>query len=275
MFDWRLGLAGRQTKRNEGLDMGWKITDWEKLEIPERKDRDCTGPLDYWKCPVTQNRRYKLLIGQPKGWQWLGIWHALVASWGRQTRTSRQGGVFRTSEAGDRPASLEDLAADTLVPVKLLKEAIVKFLSSGWLSELATNWQPIGNQMAGSGDTRLDKTRLDKTILTPKLRFGGNENELGLVELTPEQHDKLEIKWGAAELSERLTAAHNYFQQIGPQATAKRYKSHYHTLLNWDRMEKKRAQQNRPALKETSSDRMQREAREARRKYEATKKPQV
>ncbi len=141
--------------------MGWKINNWERFEPPKQNDRDQTGALKYWKCPVSQNRRYKLLtMSGPKGWEMLGIWHAIVASWGRQTRESRKGGVLRTALAGNNPASLSELAADALVPQVKLKAAIAKLLEMGWLC-VESNCNPEEPEM--DSETRLDKTRLDKT----------------------------------------------------------------------------------------------------------------
>ena len=123
--------------------MAWRIPDWEKFEPPIRSDRDSTKELRWWKCPVTQNRRYKLLVRTRNGWKLLGVWHALVASWGRQTAKSRQGGVFRTALAGNKPATLEELSADTLVPKNTLDTAIKRLIELGWLTAVSNHDIPL------------------------------------------------------------------------------------------------------------------------------------
>ena len=120
--------------------MGWRIPDWEKFEPPPRSDRNTDGALRWWKCPVTQNRRYKWLVKQRNGWKLLGVWSALVSCWGRQSKKSRQGGVFRTVSSGDQPATLEELSGDSMVPKRTLEAAIKQFLEIGWLAVVA----PVG-----------------------------------------------------------------------------------------------------------------------------------
>jgi len=182
--------------------VGWRITDWHDFEPSKQNDRDQTGALKYWKCPVSQNRRYKLLVlGDPKGWLYLSFWHAIVASWGRQTQESREDGVLRTASAGDHAATLEELAADTLIPAKKLQPAISKFLQMGWLC-LDSKCIPNGIQMYS--DTRLDKTRLDKTKLEEETPQFLSFPEIEYVQLTEQQYQKLCDKWGKDAVDNKI-----------------------------------------------------------------------
>lgn len=56
-----------------------------------------------------------------------------------------------------------------------------------------------------------------------------------LVKVSPEEYEKLVERFGEKEAKERLINLDLY---IG--STGKKYKSHYLTILNWDRMEKQR-----------------------------------
>ena len=214
--------------------MGWKIDNWERFEPPKQNDRDQTGELKYWKCPVSQNRRYKLLtMSGPRGWEMLGIWHAIVTSWGRQTRESRKGGVLRTALAGNNPASLKELASDTLVPQAKLKPASAKLLEIGWL-ELESGCNTNGSQMDNpngiqtDSETRLDETRLDETRQeekppVPKFTYRHN------VKLTRVEYDKLLAELGdQGRLDCWLDKLSGYKASKG-----KSYKSDYATWGSW------------------------------------------
>jgi len=203
--------------------MGWRIENWDKFEPPIQNDRDQSGELKWWKCPVSQNRRYKLLVMSEKtGWQMLGIWHAIVASWGRQTRESRKDGVLRTAMAGDNPATLKELSADTLVPQAKLKRAIAKFVEMGWLA-VESNWNPDGIQT--DSETRLDKTRLEE-----------NRKEYiyiadcSKVKLTQEDYDWLVDKWDKARVDAMALELEEYFYRKPKECATRNHKL---TINNW------------------------------------------
>ncbi len=213
--------------------MGWKIDDWKKFEPPLQNDRKQVGGLKWWKCPVGQNRRYKLLVmSGPKGWEMLGIWHALVASWGRQTRESRQGGMLRTALAGNDPALLSELASDTLVPQAKLKPAIAKFLEMGWLG-LESNCNPNGIHIRNpdgiqtDSETRLEETRQDKI----RKEYIDIPN-CSKVRLTQEDYDWLVSEWDKARVDAMILEAEDYFCSK-PKKCASR--NHKLTVNNWIR----------------------------------------
>lgn len=100
----------------------------------------------------------------------------------------------------------------------------------------------------GGDKIRLDKIREDKkdilslssnktpVIATPskdlnKIKYG----EDGLVLLTAEEHKRLTAKLGEAVVRSLIDALNN-----GIACRGYKYKSHYHALLNWHRMEEKR-----------------------------------
>lgn len=177
--------------------MAWRITDWEQFEPAKRSDRECNGPLRWWKCPVSQNMRYKGLVRDHHGWQLLGIWHALVASWARQTRNSRQKGFFRGASTDDTLATLAELSDDTLVPKRTLKIAITRFVELGWLSIVIPNDIPndIPTVYQWYSETRLDKTREEKKE---------KKEEKEKKEVNQEQKEKQEEKNSPNTNSQRL-----------------------------------------------------------------------
>jgi len=208
--------------------LAWKITDWEQIEPPKRSDRHPTGAIKWWKCPTSQNRRYKQLLADRRGMEVVAAWYAIVASWGRQSKESRDEGILRSPGAGARPATLQELAVDTMIPAKKLEYAIHKLLSVGWLSTVdaigTTGDIPEGRQW--SSETRQDKKRKEKKRReenpTPKINFRDH------VTLTQIQNDKLFTKLGQAKLDACYDKLENYKASNG-----KKYVSDYHAILNW------------------------------------------
>lgn len=150
--------------------MAWRIPDWEQFEPPKRPDREQAGPLLYWKCPTSQNRRYKQLLKERGGCAKLGVWVALVSSWGRQTRESRISGILRSPEVGMKPASIDEISQDTMIHKRTLRVAIKRFIELGWLEEISdpgtTSDIPSDTPSVRQrySETRLDETRQDKTL---------------------------------------------------------------------------------------------------------------
>ena len=71
-----------------------------------------------------------------------------------------------------------------------------------------------------------------------KKRFGE------FVKLTESQHLTLIQKFGEAGTRERIEDLDIYIGKIGAQSAGKKYKSHYHTILAFDRMGQGRAREN-------------------------------
>ena len=82
----------------------------------------------------------------------------------------------------------------------------------------------------------------DKRKKTEKESYG----EFNNVMLTEEEYEKIVNRW-PMDYQDKIENLSTYIAQTG-----KKYKSHYATLLSWDRMDKKRSDQNR----KTGSDRL-------------------
>lgn len=65
----------------------------------------------------------------------------------------------------------------------------------------------------------------DKEVLEDRKKPFG---EMGLVLLTPEEHEKLLVKLGERRTADYVQRLENYIGSKG-----KKYKSHYHTILSW------------------------------------------
>ena len=58
---------------------------------------------------------------------------------------------------------------------------------------------------------------------------------MDFVYLENEQYDKLVVKIGEDKTKEMITRVNGYIGQIGEKAANKKYKSHYHVIMNWIR----------------------------------------
>ena len=69
----------------------------------------------------------------------------------------------------------------------------------------------------------------------PGPRTGEKDRFLDFVFLTDDQKEKLNEKFGEKGTEERISALDIYIGKIGEVAASKKYKSHYHTILDWER----------------------------------------
>ena len=61
--------------------------------------------------------------------------------------------------------------------------------------------------------------------------------EFGEVKLADKEYAKLIVRFGKEDAEDRITGLDLYLASI-----SRKYKSHYATILNWDRMDKKKKQ---------------------------------
>jgi len=74
------------------------------------------------------------------------------------------------------------------------------------------------------------------------------EKYFDFVYLTKDEYKKLQAEFGD-DTQNKIGALNNYIGQIGEKAANKRYSSHYHTILTWDRNDKKKQFKNTPSQK--------------------------
>jgi len=84
---------------------------------------------------------------------------------------------------------------------------------------------PLPSFKCGKNKVNVDK----KPVNEDKKRY------MDSVYLTNEEHQKLVEKFGETQTKIWIKKLNNYIQSKG-----KRYKSHYHTILTWSRMDKEK-----------------------------------
>ena len=101
-----------------------------------------------------------------------------------------------------------------------LQEAGKKGAEARWGSQKGANATPM--------PVKYSKEKKSISKREPKTRF------LDFVLLTPKEHELLVAVFGEAGTKERIENLNSYLGSKGDK-----YKSHYHTILNWERRDKK------------------------------------
>lgn len=96
-----------------------------------------------------------------------------------------------------------------------------------WLEDVEDDAISTGYQDDALEENRIDKKRIEKNI-EEKIKH------LDAVMLTALEYEKLVSKFGEAGCAEKIARLNNYIMSKG-----KRYKSHYHTILNWSEKDPK------------------------------------
>lgn len=83
-----------------------------------------------------------------------------------------------------------------------------------------------------SGDLKAKPKRNGSDTINKNGKNGKNEKKKwrDFVFLTDEEYEKLGEKWPLSDLDDKIDALNDYLGSTG-----KKYKSHYHTILSWDR----------------------------------------
>lgn len=152
----------------------------------------------------------------------------------------------------------------------LLDSAINNCIAEGRLTEdqsgvHVTNWDRYQSEYERQKPYREEKKKLlpPHKAQPPKSVESKKEYAEGVM-LKLAEHDKLVKQFGEAGANERIAAL-----SLGIKSKGYKYKSHYHTILNWERMKKERGGQSEANQGHTQSD----EADLARRRRESIGKP--
>lgn len=111
----------------------------------------------------------------------------------------------------------------------------------------------------------VEEKRKETPPFAPPIKF------LNFVYLTPDEHQKLTAQLGG-RVSSYLSRLDGYIGQIGEAKAKTKYKSHYHTILNWHRKDVEEGKINGTDDSQSPTDfkALARSAREAKRAREET-----
>lgn len=214
--------------------MMYKISEWDKRYEVSSKGREPkegealrAGPLRYIRLKVYGHsqgagfRRMQMAAGV-KSMEIFGIFCKFLEISGNQPSEKR--GVLLNEKDG--PANTEDLAFILGVPEKQIKNAI-RVLSSenvGWIEDSTQLNLTQLNTTQGTGNIPENPEIPGKNHKPSKIKH------LEYVLLKQEEYDKLVTEFGLEGTKERISDLNNYIGSKG-----KKYKSHYHTILAWER----------------------------------------
>lgn len=107
------------------------------------------------------------------------------------------------------------------------------------------HYNPMPGETETPFETETERTRNGSETEVKTEEEGKERKEVkniygGHVFLTAGQHQKLTMRFGEKMTSDMIESMNLYADQIGPQKFKARYKCHYSTILNWQRMEEKK-----------------------------------
>lgn len=213
----------------------FKIAEWnERYEVsskgrePKPGEDLRAGPLQYIRLKVyghsqgTGYRRMKSTAGA-KAMEVFGIFCKFLEISGNQPKGMR--GTLLNEN--DEPATIPDLAFILDVPEKQIENALNVLCSEnvGWLtnSTQLNSIQPT-QPTQGAGKTPASPEIPGKSPKSSKTKH------LDYVLLKPEEYDKLVAQFGVSGVKDRIESLNLYIGSKG-----KKYKSHYHTILAWEK----------------------------------------
>ena len=200
----------------------FQIANYEKYYQPLDKSGRILKHADYVKLPVNpKGDGLEALLEHRRGLEVFGIWCLLLEKATAQ-KPELRGQLLNHK---DEPASIEEIAKGISLrkKVRLVEYALSLLVSMDWLEgdimspKRETSCAPKCSVVECSGE------KCNKHIY------------MEFVKLTSDEHSKLLEQFGEAGLKERIAALNNYIGKIGVRAAAKKYKSHYFTILSWER----------------------------------------
>ena len=224
--------------------MAYEITEWKKRYEVNRKgerwkpgDELRVGAFDYIRSPVhghSEGKGWKLLrrLAKGKATEVFGYFQKFLEISGDNTSEFR--GVLRKEQDGV-PATAADLALTLSAPPKQVENALVILTRIGWITNnfpaVPDNSGQLPTPSRIQNNTNQNNTTQDKDIY------------MDFVSLKKDEYSKLLSHFGEVGTKERIAALNNYIGKIGVLAANKKYKSHYFTILSWERKNERQAAQ--------------------------------
>lgn len=99
-----------------------------------------------------------------------------------------------------------------------------------------------------NNDEANQQTNQQLTSNQPQTRTNKNKKNIykDFVHLGEKEFKKLVSRFGDKKADELISRLNNYIGQIGEKAASKKYKSHYHVILNWHHKDNGNQQRLRP-----------------------------
>lgn len=197
-------------------------------------DKKRVKPLAYIRSKCSGHKqggayRHMLRLAGARAAEVFGVFGKLKEFAGMVSSEYRDGTVYNED---NEPATTEEMAWMSGFSEKSIVFAI-KVLTDdkvGWLVQDSAKVAKVAKLSKTSDSLKESETETEtKTESETKKRY------MDFVLLTDAEHDKLSARLGPKQLGDMIERLNGYIGQIGVAKANAKYKSHYHTILNWRR----------------------------------------
>ena len=197
----------------------YKITDYDKLYMPRDKSRHPLVHAEYVKLPINpRGDGLQTLLKHKRGLEVFAIWCLLL----EKTTAQKPENRGKLLNHKDEPATPAEIAMGISLErqIKLVIYALSVLVEMGWVK------QERGAGICGESAPL-------SVVKCSEVKCSVKNTYLEFVKLTKEEHRKLVEKFGEEGTEQRIAALNDYVGSKG-----KKYTSHYHTILSWERRDK-------------------------------------
>lgn len=200
------------------------IANYDKRYMPRDKSRHPLLHADYVKMPVNpQGDGLKTLLKYKRGLEVFGIWCLLLEK-ATDVKPENRGKLLNHKDEVATPTEIA-LGISLEKQIKLVTYALSVLVEMGWV-KCVKDAEKCG-ESAPLSVVKCSEVKCSE--VKEKMRH------LEFVFLTPAEHDKLVEKLGIERTASWIEELNNAIGSKGYK-----YKSHYHTILNWQRRYEKK-----------------------------------
>jgi len=200
----------------------YKIANYDDLYRPYDKAGRELVYATWVKLPAKpKGDGLQTLLEKKRGLEVFGIWCLLLEKTTNEKKAKNRGLLLNHQE---QPATIPEIAKGISLgnKARLVEYALTALVEMGWVKN--------DGQCEHDEDTVSTEVRKSPEQSSVEKSSVEKSKYMDCVLLTPEQYQKLIDQFGEKATKEKIEALNNYIESKG-----RKYKSHYHTILNWSR----------------------------------------
>ena len=204
----------------------FSIVDYEIRYSPYDKSGGALKNADWVKLPAKpRGEGLGELLEYKRGLEVFAIWCLLL----EKTTNEKPENRGKLLNHKEQPATIEEITKGISLKnkTKLVEYALTVLLQMNWVSQDGQAEVTSDQLPTSPTKSRVEKSRVEKSR-------EGKEKYLDFVFLTKAEYRKLVSQFGVGKTTEMIAALNDYIGSKGRQ-----YKSHYHTILSWQRKHQK------------------------------------
>lgn len=202
--------------KDQGIQLMFYIADYDERYRPYDKSGGELRNPEWVKLPAKpKGDGLQALLEQKRGLEIFAIWCLILEKTTAEKKPENRGKLLNHR---DKPATISEIAKSISLPTRaiLVKTAINTLISMGWI-------------IAEEASESSEQTSAKSIVVKSKVKLSKDKNKyLEFVLLTDEEYKKLCDRFGKSVADSYIERLNNYLGSKG-----KKYKSHYHTILNW------------------------------------------